>query len=247
MNRAIVAVLATSSMLLSVGCASKKYVRNETTPIINKTNELDEMTRNNTNAIKDVDARAQMGINDVNQRSQAADQKAVSARQTADQAQQLASQASTRVGSLANQVANLDSYHAIVETSVHFGFDKADLTPKARKALDELGAEIPKAPHYIVVVEGATDSTGDAQYNYQLSERRASAVIQYMAAKYNVPAHKIYVIGLGKDKEVASNRSAAGRAKNRRVDVRLMTNSTENAPTQASNAPAASPSAPQQR
>ncbi len=247
MNRAIVAVLASSTMLFGVGCASKKYVRNEVTPVINKTNELDEMTRNNSNAIKDVDSRAQMGINDVNQRAQAADQKAASARQTADSAQDLANQASTRVGSLANQVANLDNYHPIVETSVHFGFDKADLTSKARKALDELGAEIPNARHYIVVVEGGCDSVGDPQYNYQLSERRASSVIQYLASKYNVPAHKIYVIGLGKDKEVASNSTSAGRAKNRRVDVRLMTNNTESAPTQASNAPAASPSTTQQR
>jgi OOP family OmpA-OmpF porin len=235
MTRAIVAVLGISSMLFSVGCASKKYVRNETTPIINKTNELDEMTRNNTNAIRDVDSRAQRGIQDVNTRSQAADQKAATARQTADQAQTLASQASGRADSLASQVANLDNYRPVVETSVHFGFDKADLTSKAKKALDQLATDIPNTKHYVVVVEGSTDSVGDAQYNYQLSERRASAVIQYLASKYNVPAHKIYVIGLGKDKEVASNRDSAGRAKNRRVDVRLMTNSTESAPTQASN------------
>ncbi|HVP44856.1 MAG TPA: OmpA family protein [Terriglobales bacterium] len=247
MNRAFVAVLAASTMLLSVGCASKKYVRNEVTPVINKTNELDEMTRNNTNAIRDVDARAQLGIKDVNQRAQAADQKAASARQTADEAQNLANQASGRANSLATQVANLDNYHSVVETSVHFGFDKADLTPKARKALDELGAELPNARHYIIVVEGGTDSVGDPQYNYQLSERRASAVIQYLASKYSVPAHKIYVIGLGKDKEVASNSTSAGRARNRRVDVRLMTNSTDSSPAQASNAPAASAAISPQR
>jgi OOP family OmpA-OmpF porin len=51
-------------------------------------------------------------------------------------------------------------------------------------------------------------------------------VIQYLASKYNVPAHKIYVIGLGKDKPVEDNKTKAGRALNRRVDVRLMTNTT---------------------
>ena len=65
---------------------------------------------------------------------------------------------------------------------------------------------------------------GSAEYNYDLSQRRANAVIQYLASKYNVPAHKIYVIGLGKDKPVETNKTAAGRADNRRVDVRLMTN-----------------------
>jgi outer membrane protein OmpA-like peptidoglycan-associated protein len=51
-----------------------------------------------------------------------------------------------------------------------------------------------------------------------------------------VPAHKVYVIGLGEDKKAASNGNAAGRAKNRRVDVRLMTNVQENN-TSASNSP----------
>ncbi len=52
---------------------------------------------------------------------------------------------------------------------------------------------------------GGTDSTGSAQYNYDLSQRRADAVVQYLAAKYNVPAHRFYLIGIGKDQEVAPN------------------------------------------
>jgi len=50
-----------------------------------------------------------------------------------------------------------------------------------------------------------------------------------------VPAHKIYVIGLGKDKPAASNASSSGRAQNRRVDIRLMTNTNED--QTATNAP----------
>ena len=64
-------------------------------------------------------------------------------------------------------------------------------------------------------------------------------MIQYLASKHGVPAHKIYLIGLGKDKPVDSNKTRDGRAKNRRVDVRLMTNSTDGGtPAQA---PAAAP------
>jgi OmpA-OmpF porin, OOP family len=77
---------------------------------------------------------------------------------------------------------------------------------------------------YIITLEGSTDSVGSAEYNYDLSQRRANSVIQYLATKYNVPAHKIYVIGLGKDKPVETNKTKQGRADNRRVDVRLMTN-----------------------
>ena len=58
---------------------------------------------------------------------------------------------------------------------------------------------------------GGTDSTGPAQYNYDLSQRRADAVVQYLAAKYNIPAHRFYLIGIGKDQEVADNTTREGR------------------------------------
>jgi OOP family OmpA-OmpF porin len=213
----------------SVGCATKTYVRNETAPTINKVNELDDLTAKNTRDIKDVDARAQQGIQQVNTKAAAADQKATAAGQAADQANQTASQASSRVTSLTNTVVNLDNYRPVVDASVHFGFDKSNLTPKAKQALDQLGAEVQNAQHYIVVVDGNTDSTGSPDYNYQLSQRRADTVIQYLASKYNVPAYKIYIIGLGKDKPAAANSSAKGRAENRRVDVHLMTNREQGA------------------
>src|SRR5271167_710122 len=216
------------SMVFSVGCSTKNYVRNQTAPLVNKTNELDDLTAKNSRDIRDTDARAQQGIQGVQAKATEADQKALAAGKNADEAQGLANQATNRVTSLTNTVANLDNYRPMVETSVHFGFDKAVLTAKAKEALDELGGDITNAKHYIVVVDGNTDSTGPADYNYQLSQRRAAAVIQYLAEKYDVPAHKIYVIGLGKDKPAASNTSNTGRAKNRRVDVHLMTNVIDN-------------------
>jgi outer membrane protein OmpA-like peptidoglycan-associated protein len=244
MNRKLLALTGalSLSMVFSVGCASKNYVRNQTTPLVDKTNELDDLTAKNTREIRETDARAQKGIQAVQAKAAEADQKALVASKSADQAQGMANQASTRVTSLTNVVANLDNYRPVVETTVHFGFDKANLTGKARQALDELGQEIPNTRHYIIVVDGNTDSTGPADYNYRLSQRRASAVIQYLAEKHEVPAHKIFVIGLGKDKPAASNASSAGRAKNRRVDVRLMTNTLEN--QTASNAPAGTETQP---
>lgn len=230
MNRKLLALTGalSLSMIFSVGCSSKNYVRNQTTPLIDKTNELDDLTAKNSRDIRDTDARAQKGIQDVQAKAAEADQKALTAGKSADEAQGLATQASNRVTSLANTVANLDNYRPMVETTVHFGFDKAVLTGKAKQALDELGQDIPNAKHYIIVVDGNTDATGPADYNYQLSQRRASAVITYLAQKYEVPPHKIFVIGLGKDKPVASNGSTTGRAQNRRVDIRLMSNTGEN-------------------
>ncbi len=240
MNRTSLVFLLATSMAATVGCASKNYVRQETTPLINKTNELDDLTAKNTNAIKDVDARAQAGIQQVTAKAAEVDQKAQAAAAQAGQAQTQADNAVHRVDSLQNTVANLDNYRVVTETAVHFGFNKDNLTKSEKEALDQLATSIAGAKGYIITVEGGTDSVGSADYNYALSERRADSVIQYLASKHSVPAHKIYLVGLGKDKPVESNKTRDGRAKNRRVDVRLMTNSVDG----ATPAPQAAPAPP---
>jgi OOP family OmpA-OmpF porin len=249
MNRfSLLAVVVAGSLPLTVGCATKKYVTQQTTPIANNVNELDDQTAKNTRDIRDVDSRAQQGISEVNTKAAAADQKALAAGQTADQANQNATQASNRVTSLTGTVENLDNYKPVSDTTVLFGFNKADLTRKDKQTLDDFAQQIQSQKHYIVQIEGYTDSTGPADYNYQLSQRRADTVIQYLAQKYNVPAHKIFLIGLGKDNPVAQNTSASGRAKNRRVDVRLMENSlAESASSAQANPPQTQPQAMQRQ
>jgi OmpA-OmpF porin, OOP family len=239
MNRTSLVICLAASMVATVGCSSKNYVKSQTTPLINKTNELDDLTAKNSKDIKDVDARAQAGIQAVNAKTAEVEQKAQTAGQNAASAQQMADAANSRVGVLTNTVANLDNYHAVAETSVKFGFNKDNLTPEAQQTLDQLAGQIASTKGYIIALEGGTDSVGPADYNYDLSQRRANSVIQYLATKYNVPAHKIYVIGLGKDKPVESNKTSSGRADNRRVDVRLMTNTVGDT-TQPTAAPATS-------
>ena len=234
MKRSSLVVLLVGAMLATVGCASKNYVRQQTTPLINKTNELDDLTAKNTKDIKDVDARAQAGIQQVQAKADEVDQKALAAGQQATQAQSSADSAMHRVDTLQNTVVNLDNYRVVTETAVHFGFNKDGLTKQAKDALDQLANDVPNAKGYIVTVEGGTDSVGSADYNYDLSQRRANSVIQYLASAHNIPAYKIYLIGLGKDKPVESNKTSAGRAKNRRVDVRLMTNTTGETPSSGS-------------
>jgi OmpA-OmpF porin, OOP family len=244
MNRASsrlkMTLMLAATMVASIGCTTKNYVRQQTTPLINKTNELDDLTAKNSKDIKDVDQRAQAGIQNVQAQAAAADQKALAAGSEADKAQLSANSATQRVDMLTNTVVNLDNYRPVVETAVHFGFNKDNLTKEAKEAIDQLAASVATTKGYIITVEGATDSVGSADYNYDLSQRRANAVIQYLAAEKSVPAYKIYLIGLGKDKPVDSNKTADGRAKNRRVDIRLMTNmGTDATPAQA---PAANPS-----
>src|SRR5271169_2993478 len=100
MNRTSLTILLAATMAANVGCASKNYVRQQTTPLINKTNELDDLTAKNSKDIRDTDARAQQGIQGVQAKAAEADQKALAAGKNADEAQGLANQATNRVTSL---------------------------------------------------------------------------------------------------------------------------------------------------
>ena len=240
MNRISLTLTLAVAVAATIGCTTKNYVREQTTPLINKTNELDDLTAKNSKDIKDVDQRAQAGIQAVQAKAAEVDQKALAAGSEADKAQLSANSATQRVDVLTNAVINLDNYRPVVETAVHFGFNKDNLTPEAREAIDQLATSVASTKGYIITVEGATDSVGSAEYNYDLSQRRANAVIQYLAAEKSVPAYKIYLIGLGKDKPVDTNKTRDGRAKNRRVDIRLMTNTGAGTATPA-QAPSTTP------
>src|SRR5208282_6050022 len=117
MNRTSLTILLAASMAATIGCTSKNYVKQQTTPLINKTNELDDMTAKNSKDIQAVNAKTA----EVDQKAQAAGQNAVAAQQMADAA-------NGRVGVLTNTVANLDNYRPVAETSVKFGFNKDALT-----------------------------------------------------------------------------------------------------------------------
>jgi OmpA-OmpF porin, OOP family len=215
----------TSILVLTfAGCATKNYVRTQTTPLIQHTNELEDQTASNHRNLQDVDRRATQGIQQAQAAADTADQKALAAGQAANQAQQSAQEAMNHADTLASVVSNLDTYHQVADTNVHFAFNKANLTRRDKADLDNFASQLGNTKAYILEITGGTDSTGSKQYNYQLSERRAETVAQYLATKYNVPAHKFYLIGIGKDVEVASNRNANGRAKNRRVEIQLLSN-----------------------
>ena len=223
----VLVAVASAFMLMSAGCATKNYVRTQTTPLIQHTNELEDQTAANHRNLQDVDNRATAGIQNAQTAANNADQKAVAAGQAATQAQQSAQEAMNHADTLESVVSNIDTYHQVADTNVHFAFNKATLTRRDKADLDNFASQIGNTKSYILEITGGTDSTGSKQYNYQLSERRAETVAQYLAAKYNVPPHKFYLIGIGKDVEVASNRNASGRAKNRRVEIQLLCNATQ--------------------
>jgi OOP family OmpA-OmpF porin len=212
------------AITFTVGCSTKNYVRSQTAPIIQQTNDLDTKTAADHRNIVDTDERAKTGIAGAQSAANTADQHALAAGQSANAANTSAQEAYNRVDNLSGVVANLDNYKELNNVSVTFAFDKAVLTASDKQQLDTLATGLASTRGYILEVTGGTDSVGDATYNYQLSQRRADAVVNYLSAKYNIPPHKFYLIGIGKDQQVATDSTAAGRAKNRRVDIKLMSN-----------------------
>ena len=217
------------------GCATKNYVRTQTTPLVEHTDQLDRKTSANNQQIHEVDSRAQAGITTAQGAADTATQNAQSASQAATQAETAANEAVHRADSLDSVVKGLDQYKQVADVLVTFGFDKAMLSKDDKEQLDTFAASLGSAKSYILEVTGGTDSTGSAQYNYDLSQRRADAVVQYLAAKYGVAAHRFYLIGIGKDHEVAPNTTADGRKQNRRVEVQLLSNMSDQNPQSASN------------
>ena len=217
-------IAAAVAVMGVTGCTTKNYVKSQTAPIIEHTNQLDQKTADNNRALHDVDDRATAGIKQAQGAADAAAQNAQNATKAAGDADTAANDAVHRADSLDSVVKGLDNYKSMANVTVNFGFDKAVLTKDDKDQLDSFAAQLGSAKSYILEVTGGTDSTGSAAYNYDLSNRRADAVVQYLASKYGVAARRFYLIGIGKDKEVAPNTTAEGRKQNRRVEVQLLSN-----------------------
>ena len=106
----------------------------------------------------------------------------------------------------------------VIQADALFDFDKSVLRPDGRKSIDDAVAKLKGVDLELVIATGHTDSVGSDAYNQRLSERRAAAVKEYLVSK-GIPASKITTIGKGESQPVATNKTAEGRQKNRRVDI----------------------------
>jgi outer membrane protein OmpA-like peptidoglycan-associated protein len=119
-------------------------------------------------------------------------------------------------------VVEIETTRLSLRDMIHFDVDKATIKPESNHILDEI-ASILKAHGEIshIRIEGHTDSTGSRAYNLDLSMRRASSVVRALTAR-GVPASRLEPAGYGFDRPVASNATALGRAKNRRVEFTIL-------------------------
>jgi OOP family OmpA-OmpF porin len=102
-----------------------------------------------------------------------------------------------------------------------FDFDKAVLKPDGKAKLDDLASKLEGMNLEVIIAVGHTDSVGKDGYNQKLSVRRAEAVKAYLVSK-NIEANRVYTEGKGKNQPIADNKTADGRAKNRRVEIEVV-------------------------
>ncbi|MCY6380039.1 OmpA family protein [Hoeflea prorocentri] len=102
---------------------------------------------------------------------------------------------------------------------IYFDTDKADIKPESAPTLEEMAKFLKTAPDLSVVIVGHTDNQGAMDYNLNLSQRRAQAVVDALSATYGIGADRLVAAGAGFLAPVAPNDSEDGRAQNRRVEM----------------------------
>jgi len=233
MKRYAVIASLLAGALFATGCASKKYVRNTVAPVQQKVDQVAEQTTQNAAAIEktrtevnQVDERAQAGISGAKEQAAAADQHALTAGRQASDAMSRANQAAESADKanrdLRELAANIDNYKLQSSVSILFKFNRSTLNSDAARQLDQVAAEAQSQKRFVITVEGFTDAIGSTRYNLALSQRRAETVVRYLVSRYDIPVYRIHLVGLGKDKPVATGRTAAARAQNRRVEVKVL-------------------------
>jgi outer membrane protein OmpA-like peptidoglycan-associated protein len=200
--------------------ASKQYVRRHVQPIQDRVNELDEITADSSRKIKDVDTRAQQGIQMVSAKTSLADQHAQDAANKAQMAQQTLASLGTRVTTDETVVGNIDQYKSGAQTEIRFRPGQTVLSKQAKDALDDLAAQVKGQHGYIIEVQGF--SSGRGQAAIANSKKMADSVERYLVFNHDVPAYRIYVVGMG-------NASQEKRAVGTRIEVSLLKNEFEQA------------------
>ncbi|MBP3316595.1 MAG: OmpA family protein [Alphaproteobacteria bacterium] len=116
-----------------------------------------------------------------------------------------------------------DSIRLIMPGNITFRTDSADINSSFYPVLNSVAKVLKKYSNSTVMVSGHTDSTGSADYNLALSKSRAQSVAAYLQGQ-GVKSSRFEVLGMGSSNPIASNADSAGRAQNRRVEIKIIPN-----------------------
>jgi outer membrane protein OmpA-like peptidoglycan-associated protein len=223
------------------GCASKKYVRQQ----INGVNQRAAKNEKDTNAKvawltnKEQSDVAQLhgdinqmqgNVAQMNQKIDDVSQKQTAAAAAMSDTGTAARSADETV--INSTVMNALNYQLVDKANVMFAFNKATLSPAAKASLDQVVARIEATPRAVVELAGFTDRTGTANYNLELSRRRAWTVQRYLV-EHNVSPRSIHMVGLGEEPppegmgidgtvQPTSHRNSRRNEAERRVNIRIL-------------------------
>ncbi|OZI39423.1 hypothetical protein CEG14_07860 [Bordetella genomosp. 1] len=109
----------------------------------------------------------------------------------------------------------------VFNADTFFDFDKSVLKPEGRQLLDQVAQQAGTIDLETIIAVGHTDSIGTEAYNQKLSERRAASVKAYLVSK-GIDPNRVYTEGKGELQPIATNKTAEGRARNRRVEIEIV-------------------------
>ena len=178
--------------------------------------QTDEMARENQARITAEEENARKLAGQIAENTELANQ----AQARADAAMKSATLANDRIN-------GLDEFDPVKTITVLFATGSSVLGPKGKAEIDREAAWVKtqNTKGWVVAVVGFADKSGNTEPNRKLSERRANAVIGYLVTKHNLPLQRlVQPFGYGENKPAADDSTAAGRAKNRRVEIRLLVN-----------------------
>jgi OOP family OmpA-OmpF porin len=208
------------------GCATKKYVNQSVQqgvqPLQVGLNKANQQISDNADQIRGVDRRAEAGISNAQSSADQANQSAKEADQHAQAANQVAQQGLTQAIQAQDMVNNIDNYKPAQHATVLFALNRSTLTAHDKQKLDQLVEAVKPRKHYVIQVQGYTDTTGPKALNLRLSQQRADAVVRYLTLNGEIPLVRIYNLGYGEAAPAHSNHTLRGRKANRRVEITVM-------------------------
>ena len=218
-NISTMVTIAALAVIGSTACATKGFVRTSVGELDEKVNSLSSSVEQTQERVQANEAR----IREVDQEAQAALQAANEAAKAAAAAADLAKTVETETETLEKDRRKLVYDVVMSERQGGFAFESAELTDAAKQQIDELVAKLKQQPsNVLITIEGHTDYIGSTTVNERVGLERAMAVEQYLYEQHRIPLHKMEVISYGEANPVAPNTTRAGRAQNRRVEIKVM-------------------------
>lgn len=201
--------LPISFTLAVTGCATKKYARQQATAVNQrvsqmekKTNEelayLNQQHKTDISQVNERISTTDLKVSQVDAAAQQANSTATDAQQQAQANKDAIAKTSTDLNNLSTGVASALNYQLVGTGDVTFGFDKSNLTPAAKAALDQIVQKAQSTPRVAVELTGFTDRIGTPSYNLALSRRRAESVQRYLV-RQKVSIRSIHIVGLGEE------------------------------------------------